>query len=272
MAELMDADQGTETIENTDIGWMGSMGDFGEGIPENIKTLIDNKKWDNVGQLADAFVELEKFNGGKLKIPKADDVDGWNTIFNQLGRPETHDKYTFKTESEVPVDDILIDSFKQFAHKEGYTQKQLQGAIQFQLDAIEAQEKIYNEQLETRRNENIQVMKDKWQADFEPTMTKIDATAEKLKVAEFFEQRGIDKEPEIVNMLLTIANSDSEDNLTGTGLPPEPKKTLSEQMAEIKASKAFTDKFDIGHKETMKKFIELNQEIANTGQTMAPRS
>ncbi len=272
MTDLLEANKTPETPETTETGWVGSTGDFGEGVPDNIKSLIDNKKWDNVGQLADAFVELEKFNGGKIKVPEAEDVEGWNAIFNQLGRPESYDKYTFETESKVPVDDTLIDSFKQFAHKENYTQKQLQGAIQFQLDAVEAQDKIYNEQLDTRRNENIQAMKDKWQTDFEPTMTKIDAVAEKLKISEFFKERGIDKEPEIINMLLTIANSDSEDSLTGPSLPRELKRTLTEQMAELKASKAFTDKFDPAHKKTIETFIALNMEIANTGQSQAPRS
>ncbi len=257
--------------------WMNSEGEFGEGVPDDIKALLEKKKWTNINQLATGYSELEKFkgvaSGDHLVIPQnAEDVEGWNKIYTQLGKPETADKYEFKNETGVDISDDLISSFKDFAHKENYTQKQLAGAVQFQLEAVQAAEEISTQQRQERKDGNISTMKDKWQDKYDVTQTKIDAIAEKLQVKSFLEEMGIDKEPEIVNMLLTIANSDSEDKLNPDGAPAPEAKGLQEQMKDIMISDGFKDKFHPDHKKIMSNYMDLNRQIANAGLGRAPRN
>ena len=266
----------TPAVETpADTGWISPTGDFNlESAPENVRTLAEKKKWNNIVQLADGYTELEKFKGGgkHLVIPEVEDSEGWQNVYNQMGRPETPDKYSLSYEGEIPLNDELVSSFKQFAHKEGYTQKQFEGAAKFQLEAIEASEKLYKEQQAEREAQNIQAMKQKWgEEKFGPTLKRVEGTAEKLGVLKYFKDMGIDKEPEIVNMLLTIANSDSEDTLT-SGTPPQPAKTPQNELEEIKKNPAFTDKFHQDHKAVMKRFMDVNVQIANSGQSRAPKS
>ncbi len=258
-------------------GWMNTNGDFGDGVPENIKTLLDAKKWTNVEQVVTGFTELEKYKGiasGKhIVLPEdMNDSNAMSEVFNAIGRPESADKYEFKNETGVEISDELMTSFKQFAHNEGYSQKQLSGAIQFQLEAIKASDEIFTQQRKERRDGHIETMQQKWQDKYETTQTKIDAAAEKLQVKSFFEEMGIDKEPEVINMLLTIANSDSEGSIGPDGTPAPVAKGLQEQLQELMKSEAFNQRFHQDHKKVVAEYMELNQKIANAGQGRAPRN
>jgi hypothetical protein len=145
------------------------------------------------------------------------------------------------------------------------------GAVQFQLEAVKASEELFEQQRTERREGHIEAMKQKWQDDYDATVTKIDSAAEKLGVKDFLEEFGISKEPEIINMLLTIANSDSEDSLTPNGDKIE-TKSLINQIDEIKESDAFKQRFHPKHRETMAKYMDLNQQVANAGLSRAPRT
>ncbi len=255
-------------------GWMSPTGEIRDGAPESVVNLVKNKGWDTVEKIVEGFVGLEQFKGAgeHLVIPETDDVEGWDNVYKQLGRPDTYDKYEFVNETDIKVDDALIDGFKQLAHKEGYSQKQLTSAIKFQLDAAVESEKIFQDQQTERKEENIQSMQGKWKEQYDPTVQRIDAMADKLGVKQFFEEMGIDKEPEIINMLLTLANGDAESMLSSQSQTVETQLSPMQELDELRKSEAFTQKFHPDHKKAMARFMELNQQIANAGQGRAPKS
>lgn len=265
----------TNTSDTESTGWLSPTGEIKEGAPESVMNIVKNKGWDTVEKIVDGFIGLEKFKGvgEHLVIPETeDDVEGWDKVFNLLGRPETSDKYEFSYEGDVKVSDELLDSFKQFAHKEGYTQKQLAGAVNFQLDAVAAANELFETQKAEQEEKNIQAMKKKWgESNYDSVFKGIETTAEKLGILKFLRSHGIDKEPEIVNMLLTITNSDTEDEITDSDTTTA-EKTPQERLAEIMKSDAFNHKFDKDHKKIMVEYMQLNQTIANAGQGQAPRA
>ena len=75
---------------------------------------------------------------------------------------------------------------------------------------------------------------------------------------------------EIVNMLITLSNSDAEDIIAPQTLAAT-TKTPQERIDEIKKSEAFLGKFHPQHKEIMKEYMDLNQQVANAGQSRQPR-
>ncbi len=231
--------------------WHGE--DYGE--------LVKAKSWKSADDVLNGYSQLEKLQGMPefskymSDIPKS--IDGY--------------KYEFKGEGDSPISDELKNGFFQLASDKKWPNEFVNDVIDFQLDAIKAGDELYATQQTERKTENIETMKQKWQADYEPTVTKIDAMAQKLGVKEYFEKLGIDKEPEVVNMLLTIANSDTEDTLeTNDDSPPAPT-TLHDKLNEIMASDAYKQRFHKDHKETMQRFMDLNMEIANAGQQQAPQ-
>ena len=110
MVEVMDVKPAQTTAPETEpTAWMTPDGEIRDGAPENIKSLLEKKKWTNISQFFDSYTELEKFKGigEHLVIPEAEDVVGWENVYKQLGRPETFDKYDFTYEGDV---EINIDS------------------------------------------------------------------------------------------------------------------------------------------------------------------
>ena len=254
--------------------WMNTEGEFGEGVPEGIKTLLDKKQWTNINQLADGYSELEKFKGvGKhLVIPEVDDIEGWGKIYDELGRPETHDKYTLDYEGDIPISDELTGQFKQFAHGLGLTQKQFNDIITFQIDAVAAQEGAFNEQTEVQKQVNIQTLKDKFcEANYQTKITGARIIADSLGIYQTLEDKGLASDPDIISMLDTIVSRTSEDVITPQS-PRTAEKTPIERLNEIKQSKAFLQRFDPGHKKIMAEYMQLNQEIANSGQSQRPKT
>lgn len=274
MTEIMDVDteptkpaqtpaSGTEPTE-----WMALNDEFRKGAPENVINLIDKKKYTNLGQFFDSYGDMEKFKGigEHLVIPEAEDAAGWDNIYKQLGRPETHDKYDFSYEGDVPISDELTGQFKQFAHGLGLTQKQFGEVVKFQLDAVAAQTEAYNTQLTTQKEENIQALKQKWgEANYPVKVKAARIIADSLGIYKTLEAKGLASDPDIIDMLNTIATRTSEDVITPQA-PSVPAKTPQEELEEIKKSEAFIGKFHPDHKKTMARFMELNQIIANSGQ------
>lgn len=277
MTEIMEAGPvkvaQTEAPATEPSGWMTPDGTIRDGAPEAVANLSKTKGWDTVEKIVEGFVGLEKFKGvgEHLVIPEADDAEGWSAVYKQLGRPEDHAGYELKYEGDVQISDELTGQFKQFAHGLGLTQNQFAEIVNFQLDAVGAQTEAHTTLAGENREANIEAMKGKWGQEYDATDKRIDDMAQKLGVLEFFRDQGIDKEPEIVNMLLTISNSDREDTLTGQ--PPAPSaKTSQERLREVMASDAYKDKFHRDHKAVMVEYMQLNHDIANSGMGQAPRS
>lgn len=274
MTDILDVPTGTEGVSQTPApateptGWMSPTGEFGQGAPEKIQGLIDDKKWSKVDQLADAYLELEQFKGigEHLVIPNAEDAEGWDKVYNQLGRPEAHDKYELTYEGDVPISDELVGRFKEFAYGLGLTQKQFNEAVNFQLNDVGGQIKAYKEQAEQTVAEGVAALKQKWgEANYETKVKESRIVADQLGIYETLEAKGLASDPDIISMLDSLAGLAAEDTIT-PGAPPAPQKTMPQELEEIKESKAFMDKFHIDHKKTMQRFVEINQMIANSGQ------
>lgn len=252
--------------------WMGNTDAFRDGAPEKVTQLLEAKKWTNAEQIVDGYLELEKFKGigDHLVIPEAEDADGWNDVYQKLGRPETFDKYEITYDGDVQLSDELTGSFKEFAHGMGLTQKQFDDIVKFQIDAVTAQEGAYTEQIEATKQANIEALKQKYGVAFESKVQSARQTADRLGIYETIEAKGLASDPDIIDMLATIAGRTAEDVITPQ-TPTPAQKTPQEELNEIKASSEFTDKFNPKHKEAVARFMQLNQEIARLGQTQAPR-
>lgn len=279
MPELLDVDtEPTKTAQTTAPAtepseWMSLNDEFRKGAPENVTSLIDKKKYTNLGQFFDSYTEMEKFQGvgEHLVVPEAEDAEGWNNVYKQLGRPETYDKYELSYDGDVEIGDELVGRFKQFAHGLGLTQKQFDDVVRFQLDAVGAQTEAYNAQLSVKKEENITALKQKWgEVNYEVKVKGARIIADSLGIYQTLEAKGLASDPAIIEMLDTIASRTAEDVITPP-TPPTPTKTPQEELDEIKKSESFLQKFHQDHKATMSRFMALNQEIANAGQTRQPR-
>jgi hypothetical protein len=259
-AEPVVASASSEAPATEPSGYMQSNGDFGDNAPDVIRNLMDKKQWTNAEQMANGYTELESFKGGS-SIPEADDAEGWAKIHTARGVPETFDKYEYASESGIDLSPELMDGFKQFAHKAGYSQDQLKGAIDFQLDAIAAQGEVYEQQMQEVDKADVEAAKAVYGINYENAMNDANLTSDKHGFTAALEERGIKNIPIVMQMLNHIANLEAEDGI-GTSSPPEPPKTLDQQLEDIRSNPAFLDKFAKGRKALMAEYAELNRKIA----------
>lgn len=110
-----------------------------EGIAPEVSTslgeLVKAKGWKGPADALLSYQNLEKVFGADkagrtILAPKSDDdADGWNAVYNRLGRPESADKY------ELPVPEGDDGSFAQAVapvlHELGLTSKQAKGLAEW---------------------------------------------------------------------------------------------------------------------------------------------
>ena len=245
--------------------WMPLTEEQRASAPEEIKSLLEAKKWNSLDDALKSYKDLEKFVGvGKhLVIPDSDDPEKWNDVWNTLGRPETPDKYELNIESDI-LEDELVTKWKQFAHSEGYTQKQMEGAVQFQLDIVSA----INEAENKAREETKAALVKKLGGETQYRNAVIEARmlADQLGIYRKLEAKGLASDPDVIEMLLAIKNKTAEGVIAPAGTPPPAKDPVTER-AEIMADPDWKDhlKNPTRHRELHKRYLELCMQIANKG-------
>lgn len=109
-------------------------------LPDDLKADVGLEKFDKVPEnerlatIARSYVNAQKMIGGdKLPKPKgADDTEALNEIYTALGRPAKADDYKLTRPADLP-EGLTIDEdgekfLKDFAHANGWNQKQLDNA------------------------------------------------------------------------------------------------------------------------------------------------
>ncbi|NIJ34333.1 hypothetical protein [Sphingomonas oligoaromativorans] len=111
--------------------WMGS-------LPDDLKADPTLARYADVEKLARGALDLKRQASSRIVKPDegADDAT-WGAFYNQLGRPETPDKY------EIPLpegaDTKLADDFRPLAHKLGLTASQAKGVVEFNNQFVAGQ-------------------------------------------------------------------------------------------------------------------------------------
>lgn len=265
MTEVAAVTEPAAPVASPAAGWVSGDGTFGEGAPEEVQSLITDKGYKTVLDVVNDLRGLEKFKGvgEHLIIPEADDADGWNTIYNKLGRPETHDKYTFEPDPELPFEDDLIEQWKQHSHNQGKSQKQFEEDIGFYRDMVKSIIAADTTQQETVKADNLAALSTKYgEANVVTKITDARSIAEKLGIFKTLEEKGLASDTAVIDMLINIAAKTAEDTIIPPG-PPAVAKTPEQELEELIKSDELMKKFHPKHKEAHRRFIELNQMIAN---------
>lgn len=260
--------------------WMPLSDEQRNTAPEGIKNLLEAKKWTSFDEVVNGYVDLEKILGKGEHIFKPespDDTEGWIKYWGQLGVPDTVDGYEFEADEAVPFGDEILTRFKEFVLKQHYTKEQAAGAVQFQREiikeamAVEAEEKATAIETEETEKETVRkALKQKWGGEvaYQNKLIEARQVADSLGIYQTLEKKGLTSDPEIIGMLVGIAEKTAEGVLTKDA-PLITVKDPLQEMEEIKASDAFKQRFHPKHKETMVRFMQLNQIIANKG--LAPK-
>lgn len=103
---------------------------------EGITKFVKDGKVDGAAVLK-SYTHLESLNGrDKIVVPKTDEE--WGPVYDKLGRPESADKYVVTRPEKLPegmsYDEEGEKFLRQFAHANGFNQKQFAAAYQTYFD------------------------------------------------------------------------------------------------------------------------------------------
>lgn len=228
--------------------------DWATGLGEDALHVVREKGWKNPADAINAYKNLESFVGKQANravvIPEAeDDADGWNKVYNRLGRPETPDAYGI----EVPQDADdrtkgILGKYKEIAHNLGLNNRQ---AIELQknLDAYVGEiDAKTMESASHQAEQELHALKKEWGMAYDDKVALAQKAAAKFANADLInsmEAAGMGT-GEIVKMFANIGSQFAEDAFVssdsprgfGAVLTPEQAK---QDLAELKADKDYTD-------------------------------
>lgn len=156
--------------------------DIFSGLDEDTKAYAENKGWAGAPDIINSYKNLEKMVGGRLSIPEEDDPDGWNDLYNRLGRPESHDQY----ELDVPdgANGEVVDWFKQTAHEVGMTQAQAERFFGSYNEMLASRNEEMAAQAEAENTQQMQELQKEWGSGYEANLSKAQEAAQRLGMDE----------------------------------------------------------------------------------------
>lgn len=252
-----------------DGGWRGLVDkEWGEhGSTANFKSVND---------LAKSYVNAQNLISGKNVIahPDAEDADGWNTLYNKLGRPENIEGYEFKLPEGSPDHwtgegyKTYQDAFKQKAYDSGLSKAQAESQWSFvQEQAL----KGFNSQTQSQQtmiNQNIETVKQEFGANLTSAVNKRDALLNKFggqEAVDFVKQNPVlNSSPVVLKMFNEIAKNFGEDVINEATLNPGGTMTPSEAQSKVNAMMsdkegAYKNKKHPDHAMAQKEFSRLVQ-------------
>lgn len=163
-AEIINGAPGEITIDQAFKEWGASKGITPENFEKYARENPDFYK------IANSYRNVEKLVGGdKLALPKdPNDENGWNQVFDRLGRPKDAKEYKFAETADKSLTEWAGPVF----HKLGLTQKQAEGLNVAFDELLKQGETLTSAQTaEKAAAEKIQLEKD-WGGNFKGNQEK----------------------------------------------------------------------------------------------------
>lgn len=192
----------------------------------------------DVPTLAKNYVNQQEFIGRKGIIPpKEGDEADLNRYYNQIGRPETPDKYEVK-KLDIPdnmkqyIREDGIDNFKSIAHKHGLLQKQFEGIMKDYVDNNIKFINGYNDKLAEQKEKALNDFKNEAGENYSRL---VDSAENAMKVGGLNEEQiaEIKSSPTLLKAFSSIGSVLSDDVLSGQNSGSS-RMTAEDIQAEIR--------------------------------------
>lgn len=213
---------------------------------------------------------------GLMPVPNSDDPEALATVYNQLGRPESPDKYVIPDMGEG-VDNRTTEQFRDVAHRHGLTQKQfegivkditqanLQGAQQFQAAHDAEMKSLRDQEWGVAYDDNLQLALNVAESTNAPPELVAAIKGNQATAATLKWLYGIGKQMVGEGKPLTS----DQNNKDGRMIPSEAAARISEIMNN--KQHPYWNPSDPGHNNALKRMLEL-QKMANPQAATDPKS
>ena len=239
----------------------GNTPEWYAGLPEDQLGFVQNKGWKGLDAVVQSYQNLEKAVGkDRYSIPAAEDADGWNDLYNKLGRPETPDNY------KLPADSELGTWFKSEAHKAGLTQSQAETlfkAYDEMSGGINAESEAA---LEAQTKADLDALRKEHGLAYDSLITAGKKAAQRFSLDQetMEKMEGALGTKSFVELMGNIGKSLAEDSFEGnssessfTMTPGQAQAQINDLKGDDQFLKAYMDQSSPGHKGAIEKMQRL---------------
>jgi len=139
-------------------------GNWYDGFDDETKGFIQLKGWKDQKASIESYRNLEKMVGVPqdqlIRMPKADDAEGWAKVYDKLGRPAKAEEYKIQVPDGMP--DGFAKSASNWFHEAGLNQSQAE-KLTAQWNQHMAQEaQAYESQREAEMSAELAALRNEW--------------------------------------------------------------------------------------------------------------
>ena len=243
-------------------------------LPDGLRGEPSLQSFDSVDKLAKSYVHARKMIGADpnqmLQLPKEGDEEGWNQVYNRLGRPEKADGYDFDLGDGEQSPDVA--DFKNVAHQLGLTNDQAKTMLGIYNQISENDLAEEQEQFEQMNVEYLQDIQKEWGDDFNKNSELARRAFQNFASEELMDvmkETGLSNHPEVLKTFARIGQVLSEDNiLPGTrgaigGMSPvHAEETIASRMADPEFRTAYLDGSSPHHEAAVREMERLHNALA----------
>ena len=244
-----------------------------EGWAAEDAGYVEKKGWRAPTDLFKSYRELEgKLGADKVVLPKdANDAQGWDTVYNRLGRPESADKYQFPE----GVDANTVKSLAPELHKMGISQRQAEALAKLDLQRAQSAQAMQAEKWNADQAQAVEKLNREWGADA-PKNIELNRRAMRalgLSVDEatnYMNGGGSEKFLRLLNMVgkaIGEDNSGSLESESGLGFGMTPNRAAAELQA-LKANPEFMKRWGNGDPHARAQYDQLLKQTQGARRTV----
>lgn len=254
-------------------GGTGGAADWRASIPEDIRTHASMKDIVDIPTLAKSYVHAQTLIGSEkiLKPQKTWGEKDWNTFYQQLGRPENADGYSFKVEADklpegVSIDDNRLKETKASLHKLGLTDSQASGVLQYYLESVGRSATESKTSADTAKQQALIALKQEFGANYDSKVNLAQAVVKKFGSPELQAKlEEIGNDPHFVKLFAAIGESMMDDTArgSGAGLIVTDATSALQEINQLKGDTEFQgalgNRQHPGHKNAVERWAALHE-------------
>ena len=195
-----------------------------ESISEVYRNDPNIEKFTEIDALAKSYINATRMIGqDKMIVPNKNFTeDQWEEAYIKMGRPQSFDKYTLDTKSDVvPLDEQAIKNFQEQSFKLGLNNQQANGILDFYKNNMEAADKQAKVDAETTQAQAQQLLRQEWGREYDTNINKAKSLANANLAPEVLELQLSDgsrlgDNVDVIKGFAKIANMLSEDKILST--------------------------------------------------------